>query len=375
MTEPEENSDRYKIRVRTRKQYIATSLSWTIFVALLFFSLAQWSHWLSPEGRGGYSYGYLCKNKLKQLGLALHNFHEQHGSLPSAFTVDEAGAPMHSWRTLILLYIEKDYLHEQYKFDEPWNSTHNKGLLQTVDVLRCSWEEEHEFVTDFFAIVGPSTVWPKQDSISFDEIKDGMSETIALIQLPHSDVPWSEPTDVVFDGTQLTLRGQPIEWPRETAREKTDWFWQPNLPETPVLLADGSVYSIRIGTPFDNLIPSFTPTDGDAFDKMLLRRPAPSSESARWMTLVILPFVLGTLLVMAWNLTFQRTDRLITLMLFQFAGFVFRGSTVEFYGRSRFTDLDAIVTSITLSLLCIAIGFIVFECVCLYSHYRQKNRH
>ncbi|MBC8288680.1 MAG: DUF1559 domain-containing protein, partial [Planctomycetes bacterium] len=46
-----------------------------------------------------------CKNNLKQIGIALHNYHEDHGAFPPAYTMDANGQPLHSWRTLILLYL------------------------------------------------------------------------------------------------------------------------------------------------------------------------------------------------------------------------------------------------------------------------------
>ncbi len=46
-----------------------------------------------------------CKNNLKQIGLAFHNYHDDHGVFPPAYTVDENGTRLHSWRTLILPYL------------------------------------------------------------------------------------------------------------------------------------------------------------------------------------------------------------------------------------------------------------------------------
>src|SRR5687767_14136115 len=46
-----------------------------------------------------------CKNNLKQIALALHNYHDVYGSFPPAYIADKDGRPMHSWRVLLLPYI------------------------------------------------------------------------------------------------------------------------------------------------------------------------------------------------------------------------------------------------------------------------------
>src|SRR5690349_18070524 len=62
-----------------------------------------------------------CQCRLKQIGLALHNYLAAEGSFPPAYTVDADGKPMHSWRALILPYFEGG-LENSYDFSKPWDS-------------------------------------------------------------------------------------------------------------------------------------------------------------------------------------------------------------------------------------------------------------
>src|SRR5262245_6014980 len=55
---------------------------------------------------------------------------ERHGGrLPPAILYDEQGRPLHSWRVLILPYLEEEALYHQFRLDEPWDSPHNLALL------------------------------------------------------------------------------------------------------------------------------------------------------------------------------------------------------------------------------------------------------
>ncbi len=52
-----------------------------------------------------------CSGQLSQLALALHNYCDVYGVLPPAHVDDEHGRPMHSWRVLILPFINEDTLY------------------------------------------------------------------------------------------------------------------------------------------------------------------------------------------------------------------------------------------------------------------------
>ncbi|MFN0054259.1 MAG: DUF1559 domain-containing protein, partial [Planctomycetales bacterium] len=54
-----------------------------------------------------------CKNNLHQIGLALHNYHDAFNSFPPAYIPDASGRPMHSWRVLILPFLDQAPLYQR----------------------------------------------------------------------------------------------------------------------------------------------------------------------------------------------------------------------------------------------------------------------
>src|SRR5205807_8143584 len=48
----------------------------------------------------------LCRWNLMQIGFALHQYHDEYGSFPPAYIADEQGRPIHSWRMLLLPYMD-----------------------------------------------------------------------------------------------------------------------------------------------------------------------------------------------------------------------------------------------------------------------------
>src|SRR5438309_6043545 len=56
------------------------------------------------------------------------NYQAAHGKLP-AVVYGKDGQPLHSWRVLILPYVEEEELYKEFHLDEPWDSPHNLALL------------------------------------------------------------------------------------------------------------------------------------------------------------------------------------------------------------------------------------------------------
>ena len=70
-------------------------------------------------------------NNLKQIALALLNYEQAHHALPPAYTVDAQGRPLHSWRTLILPYLDQESLYQTIDLSKPWNDPANAKALET----------------------------------------------------------------------------------------------------------------------------------------------------------------------------------------------------------------------------------------------------
>ena len=79
-----------------------------------------------------------CRNNMKQIGFALHNYHDTYGSFPPAFTVDAEGNRLHSWRTLLLPYLDQKILYETIDLTKPWDDPANQEAFNTnLAVYQC----------------------------------------------------------------------------------------------------------------------------------------------------------------------------------------------------------------------------------------------
>lgn len=81
------------------------------------------------------------KSNLERIVAALKQYGDaNNGVLPAAYTVDEAGRPLHSWRVAILPYLgeEEAKLYAQIRLDEPWNSEWNSRFhSQRPNIFAC----------------------------------------------------------------------------------------------------------------------------------------------------------------------------------------------------------------------------------------------
>jgi len=147
-----------------------------------------------------------CANNLRQIGLALHSYNDVHGTFPPAYIPDASGKPMHSWRVLILPFLEEKALYDQYDMNQPWDSPRNLALAQQMPkVFKCSTADAAPDKTTYQVIVGQQTMFPGAKGVKFNEVKDGTANTIAVVESSDSPVTWTEPVDLSFDKLDFTI--------------------------------------------------------------------------------------------------------------------------------------------------------------------------
>ena len=148
-----------------------------------------------------------CSNNLKQMGLALHSYHDVWNCLPPAHVADEQGRPMHSWRVLILPYLDQQALYELYDFDQPWDSPNNREVAQQMpSVFRCP-EDRFAGPTDtsYVTLVGPGALCEGTTPTTFADVTDGSSNTLAVVEMSDSGILWTEPRDLDAEQMRFTI--------------------------------------------------------------------------------------------------------------------------------------------------------------------------
>jgi hypothetical protein len=145
------------------------------------------------------------QNNLLQIGTAFHIYHDAYNYLPLAAISDKQGKPLLSWRVALLPYLEEQALYAQFKQDEPWDSPHNKKLLDKMPKIyrnpRFQQKEDKVTVTYFQGFVGTGGVLagtPAPLTLEAITNVNGASNTCLVVEAG-DPVPWTKPEDLVHD--------------------------------------------------------------------------------------------------------------------------------------------------------------------------------
>jgi type II secretory pathway pseudopilin PulG len=193
-----------------------------------------------------------CMNNLRQIGTALHQYHQVHGAFPPAYTTNASGKPMHSWRALLLPFIvDHSGAADGYRFDEPWDSAHNQVFAHHPPaIFRCPHgEHQAPGETSYVVVTGSETLFDGDQALSMGDISDGLSNTILVVEVGNSGVNWLEPRDLPLE--QTTFGG---------ASGRLGGIHPDGAL---VLMADGSVRMIPVDLPSEQIRALITPRGGE----------------------------------------------------------------------------------------------------------------
>jgi hypothetical protein len=119
--------------------------------------------------------------------------------LPPAAIRGPDGKPLLSWRVALLPYAGQEFLYKMFKFDEPWDSEHNKQFIDKMPaVFRDPHAAKNSTSSSYYMVTGKGTFGDSENGRRVKEIPDGTSMTIMLVDAKR-DVPWTKPEDIEID--------------------------------------------------------------------------------------------------------------------------------------------------------------------------------
>lgn len=159
------------------------------------------------------------------LGQALQNLSFTHGPEQQfdKDLVDEKGNPLLSWRVRILPYLGQkgQEIYKEFNLREPWDSPHNKLLLnQMPKEFRNPDSSAPPNTTTYLMPTGPQCITSGKNKIRLKEIGDALKDTVILVEVNDAlAVPWTKPGDWDYD-KQEPLAGLGSAHPEESIFEK-----------------------------------------------------------------------------------------------------------------------------------------------------------
>jgi hypothetical protein len=99
-----------------------------------------------------------------------------------------------------LPWIEQDDLYRRIDLEKPWNSPENIWLAQNMPEMFAYPSEWHkgQTITNYLAVVGEETLWPVRRKLPREEVSDGTSNTIHIVENYGANIHWMSPTDLPF---------------------------------------------------------------------------------------------------------------------------------------------------------------------------------
>lgn len=190
-----------------------------------------------------------CSLRMQQIGQALLAYHQDHQAFPPPYLNDASGAPVHSWRVLLLPYLGEQQLYAEYDFTEPWDGPKNRLLSSRMpDVFACPSDPAGgSGLTAYVAVVGSGFAFDRAKSVKLADITDLPSATVLFVECSGLGINWMEPRDLEDGKIEYNVNETPASVLRSDHREGAF-----------ACLADGTPEYLEDGTPIGEIKPRFT---------------------------------------------------------------------------------------------------------------------
>jgi prepilin-type N-terminal cleavage/methylation domain-containing protein/prepilin-type processing-associated H-X9-DG protein len=140
-----------------------------------------------------------CQNNLKQVGIALHSYHNMHASLPTGCIEwrswrSPPSYRQYAWSALLLPFLEQQPLYDEIDFALPFDASENAeaaaARVTTYECPTAPYRELKRGQTDYGGLFGerlvnndPETgVFLYERPVPFKAISDGLSSTLAVAE-------------------------------------------------------------------------------------------------------------------------------------------------------------------------------------------------
>lgn len=223
---------------------------WIVWTLGLCVAVMAWPAFQVFQAARQRAHVSASRAKLKQIGLALHRYHDAYECFPPAYVRGPDEKPWHSWRVLLLPFLDEHDLYARYRFDEPWDGPHNRELQAHRPEVYASGLQQSPLrsVTTYLGVVSRRTMWPAHFCVRISDVTDGTSNTIMLLENANSDVVWSEPREMREKEALALLHPA-----------SPDHQSSPPPYSIPAMFADGTVRVISPGINRDLFVSLLTP--------------------------------------------------------------------------------------------------------------------
>lgn len=243
-----------------------------------------------------------CANNLKQIGLALHNYHDTYDVFPSGVTSKSSEFRM-SWLARLLPYVEQEPLWNitlgAYDFlPFPFTNPPHIGLSHPIKLFACPADSRVSLtqpthlnfrvaLTSYVGVFGTDYTQPDgtlflDSQVRLTDITDGASNTIIVGERPPSADFWygwwyaglgqanSGSPDMVLGVRDINTGARfaqscprgPYHFQPGNFREQCDLFhfWSPHSGGAHFLFGDGSVHFLSYSA--DDILPALATRAG-----------------------------------------------------------------------------------------------------------------